>query len=126
MLGTEKRGLRKLKMTLRSFRLQVHQVKKTKRKLSKIDKSKRRKNRSKQSRGGRETEQRALEKNTCFVVGVRRCGLRRCGRREARCERQNTVTLSVGESKRRRWLPRRLSVGEVNLSLRFFLLMRRG
>ena len=32
MLGTEKRGPRKLKMTLRSFRLQVHQVKKTKKK----------------------------------------------------------------------------------------------
>ena len=61
---------------MRPFRLQVHQVKKTKNNLSKIDKSKRQKNRSKQSRGDRETERRPLEKNTCFVVGMRRCGRR--------------------------------------------------
>ena len=71
-------------------------MKKTKNNLSKIDKSKRQKNRSTQSSGDRETERRPLEKNTCFVVGMRRCG-----RREARGEMQNTVNLLVGEVKKK-------------------------
>ena len=58
MLGIEKRGPRKIKMMLRSFRLQVHQVKKTKKISQKLTKARDKK--IDQNRAG-ETERRSEE-----------------------------------------------------------------